>query len=513
MPMIASARVASFGAAWPIIEHPINEKTMPSLLVVDDEPNILYSLVKSLRSETLQVTTASTAKQGIELAQQQPPDAVILDVRLPDMSGLEAFDHIRRIDPHLPVIIITAYATTETAIEAMKRGAFEYLLKPVDLHQLRDVVARAVELSRLRRVPALFGEEELPGDGAVDRIVGRSPAMQEVYKTIGRAAPLDVPLLIVGESGTGKELVARAIYQHSRRSQKPFLAINCAAIPEALLESELFGHERGAFTGADRRRIGKFEQANGGTIFLDEIGDLSTTSQPKVLRLLQEQCFERVGGNETIQTDVRVIAASNRNLDELVAAGRFRPDLFYRLNVVALQLPPLRERKEDLPLLIAHFLNLLNPSLGKRVGSISPDAMSLLEAYPWPGNVRELQSTLKYALVQSAGEVLSPDFLPEHLRGEGPSLAVSPPSAETGPVDIAQVVGDLLRAGEADIYRKVCAAMDRTVIEAVLRHVKGSQVQAAELLGISRTTLRAKLRSLGLAVEKQLLIESDQPGQ
>jgi two-component system nitrogen regulation response regulator GlnG len=482
---------------------------MPSLLVIDDEPNVLYSLEKSLRSETLQVTTAATAKQGIELAQRQPPDVVILDIRLPDMSGLEAFDHLRQIDPHLPVIIITAYATTETAIEAMKRGAFEYLLKPVDFHQLREVVARAVELSRLRHVPALFEEEELPADRAVDRIVGRSSAMHEVYKAIGRAAPLDVPLLIVGESGTGKELVARAIYQHSRRSQGPFLTINCAAIPETLLESELFGHERGAFTGADRRRIGKFEQANRGTIFLDEIGDLSSASQPKVLRLLQEQQFERVGGNETIQTDVRVIAASNRNLEELVAAGQFRPDLFYRLNVVTIQLPPLRERKEDLPLLIAHFLNLLNRSLGKHVSSVSPEALRLLEAYAWPGNVRELQSTLKYALVQSTGEVLLADFLPEHLRGGGASSSPAPPASEAGTFDLPQLVAGLLRAGEPDIYRKVCAAVDRVVIEAVLRHVKGSQAQASELLGISRTTLRAKLRSLGLAVEKQLLSESD----
>jgi two-component system nitrogen regulation response regulator GlnG len=316
-------------------------------------------------------------------------------------------------------------------------------------------------------------------------------------------------VLIVGESGTGKELVARAIYQHSRRSQGPFLAINCAAIPETLLESELFGHEKGAFTGADRRRIGKFEQANGGTIFLDEIGDLSSASQPKVLRLLQEQQFERVGGNETIQTDVRLIAASNQNLEELVAAGRFRSDLFYRLKVVTIQVPPLRERKEDLPLLIAHFLNLLNRSLGKHVSSVSPEALRLLEAYSWPGNVRELQSTLKYALVQSTGEVLSPDFLPDHLRDRGASVSPSPAALESGTFDLSQLVTGLLRAGEPDIYRKVCAAMDRVVIEAALRHVKGSQAQASELLGISRTTLRAKLRSLGLAVEKQLLIESD----
>jgi two-component system nitrogen regulation response regulator GlnG len=483
---------------------------MPRLLVVDDELNVLYSLERSLRSDALEVVTAATARQGIDLVQRQPPDAVILDVRLPDMSGLDAFDRIRQIDPRLPVIIITAFAATDTAIEAMKRGAFEYLLKPVDFHQLREIVARAVELSRLRHVPAVFEEDELPADRAVDRIVGHSPAMQEVYKIIGRAAPLDVPVLIVGESGTGKELVARAIYQHSRRSQGPFLVINCAAIPETLLESELFGHERGAFTGADRRRIGKFEQTNGGTIFLDEIGDLSAASQPKVLRLLQEQRFERVGGNETIQTDVRVIAATNKNLDELVAAARFRADLYYRLNVVTIELPPLRERKEDLPLLVAHFLNLLNHTLGKRVATISPEALRVLESYDWPGNVRELQSTLKYALVQSTGEALLADFLPEHLRADGPSPATTEPAPRSGTLNIADLVEGLLRSGEPDIYRKVCAAVDSVVIETVLRHVKGSQVQASELLGISRTTLRAKLRSLGLAIEKQLLAESEQ---
>jgi two-component system nitrogen regulation response regulator GlnG len=483
---------------------------MPTLLVVDDEPNVLYSLAKSLGSDTLRVVTVATARQGLELVRSEPPDAVILDVRLGDMSGLEAFDRIRAIDPRLPVIIITAYATTETAIEAMKRGAFEYLLKPVDLHQLREVVARALELSRLNHVPALFEEEEPPGGVAVDRIVGHSPAMQEVYKAIGRIAALDVPVLITGASGTGKELVARAIYRHSPRSGGPFLAINCAALPESLLESELFGHERGAFTGADRRRIGKFEQANHGTLFLDEIGDLPATAQPKMLRLLQEQQFERVGGNEIVQTDVRVLAATNQDLEDLVAAGQFRQDLYYRLKVITIRLPLLRERREDLPLLVAHFLKVLDRELGKRVNSVAPEAMRLLEAYAWPGNVRELQSAIKYALVQAVGEVLTPECLPEHFRTPAPAAGPFPEGADGGSLDIGRFVAGLLRAGESDLYRKVSLAVDRVVLETVLRHVKGNQVQASELLGISRTTLRAKLRGLGLSVEKQLLSE---PGQ
>ncbi len=481
---------------------------MARLLVVDDEPNLLYSLEKSLRSDTVEVLTAQTGKQGIELVQQQAPDVVILDVRLSDMSGLDAFDRIRQIDPRLPVIIITAYATTETAIEATKRGAFEYLLKPVDFHQLRELVAKAIDLSRQRHVPAVFGESEFPDDYKVDRIVGQCPAMQEVYKAIGRVAPLDVPVLILGESGTGKELVARALYQHSRRSEGPFLTINCAAIPEGLLESELFGHERGAFTGAERRRIGKFEQAKSGTIFLDEIGDMTLATQPKILRLLQEQRFERLGSNETIQTDVRVIAATNQNLEALVAAGRLRQDLFYRLNVFTIHLPPLRERRDDIPLLVEHFVKLFSRNLGKKVVSVSPDTLRLLGGYDWPGNIRELQSVIKVALVRAPGEVLTPDCLPENLPQEVPAPRILQPEAE-GVVNLGQFIGNLLQAGESEIYRKVSLVVDRIVMDIILRHTKGNQVQASELLGVSRTTLRAKLRSLGLAVEKQLLSDSD----
>jgi nitrogen regulation protein NR(I) len=480
---------------------------MSRLLVIDDEPNLRYSLVKSLQSDALEVETTGTAGEGIEEIRRNPPDAVILDVRLPDMPGLDAFDEIRRIDSRLPVIIITAFSTTETAIEAMKRGAFEYLLKPVDFHQLRELVGKAIELSRLRHVPAVFADDELPDDDRVDRIVGHTPEMQELYKAIGRVAPLDVPVLVQGESGTGKELVARAIYQHSARSQGPFLAINCAAIPEGLLESELFGHEKGAFTGADRRRIGKFEQADRGTLFLDEIGDMTLATQPKLLRLLQEQQFERVGGEETIRTDVRVIAATNQDLERKAAAGKFRYDLLYRLKVFTIYLPPLRVRKDDLPLLVAHFLKLLNRDLRKRVTSIAPEALRVLEAYAWPGNVRELQSAIKHAYVQSAGEVITVDCLPTHLREESPAL---PDGADPTPggVQIADMIGELMRRGESDIYQKVTNAVDRVVLETVLRQVKGNQVHASEVLGISRTTLRAKMRSLGLAIEKQLLPES-----
>jgi two-component system nitrogen regulation response regulator GlnG len=476
---------------------------MPTLLVVDDEPNVLYSLEKRLRSEVLDVVTARSAKQGIDLVEQQQPDAVILDIRLPDMSGLEAFDRIRAIDPRLPVILITAYATTETAIEATKRGAYEYLLKPVDFDVLVDVVTKAIALSRLRHVPALFGEAESSDTGGeVDRIVGRAPAMQEVYKAIGRVAPQDMTVLILGESGTGKELVARAVYQHSRRSHAPFLAINCAAIPEALLESELFGHERGAFTGADRRRIGKFEQANGGTILLDEIGDMTPATQAKLLRVLQEQRFERLGGNETITTDVRVIAATNQDLRALAAAGGFRRDLLYRLNGFAIRLPPLRERPGDLSLLVEHFVRRFGRELAKPVSTILPEAMALLEAHDWPGNVRELQSAVKYAVVLATGEALTPACLPANLQTDASWAQKTQTAVDTQAFELAPFVRGLLHAGTPEIYQKVGLECDRIILREVLQHVRGNQLQASQLLGISRNTLRAKLRLLNMAVEK-----------
>jgi two-component system nitrogen regulation response regulator GlnG len=474
---------------------------MSRLLVVDDEPNVLYSIRKGFQSDALDVDVAQSGRKGLDHIRQARPDAVILDVRLGDMSGMEVFDQIREIDARLPVILITAHATTETAIEATKRGAFEYLIKPVDLHQLREVVQRALELSRFRHVRAVFGDEEQAEDS--EPIVGRSPAMQEVYKAIGRVAPRDVTVLIVGESGTGKELVARALFHHSARTSAPFLAINCAAIPENLLESELFGHERGAFTGADRRRIGKFEQAHGGTLFLDEIGDMSATTQAKMLRLIQEQRFERVGGNETIQTDVRLIAATNKNLEEEVTTGRFRKDLLYRLNVFTIRVPPLRERREDIPLLIDHFLPRLSRSLGRNLPNIASEAQRFLQAYDWPGNVRQLQSVLKYAIVQAPGDVITLDCLPEDLRSTAaPSGGQPQPPAEVSLASLGEFTKGLLRAGEMDIYRRVCQAMDQVVLATVLRHVKGNQVKASELLGISRTTLRAKLRALRLGGDR-----------
>lgn len=408
------------------------------------------------------------------------------------MSGLEAFRRIRAIEARVPVIIMTAFTSTETAIEAMKSGAFEYLTKPVDYSRLQDVVDRAIEISLMNRVPALLPSEPATATES-DQIIGRSAPMQDVYKAIGRAASHDTTVLIIGESGTGKELVARAIYQHGLRRDRPFLAINCAALPETLLESELFGHERGAFTGADRQRIGKFEQCDGGTIFLDEIGDMSSATQAKALRLLQDQRFERVGGNLSVSTDVRIIAATNQDLETLIAAGRFRSDLYYRLNGFTIRLPPLRERKEDVPQLAEHFVHRASADLGRSVHSFTPESIELLKHYAWPGNVRELQAAIRYAVIHASGEVITPDCLPESCVRPTRGTAQTPPV-----MDLLDETRRMLATDDGDVYRRLSLLADRVILEEVMRYFRGNQARAAEKLGISRVTLRSRLRQLGM---------------
>jgi two-component system nitrogen regulation response regulator GlnG len=481
---------------------------MSVLLVIDDEASILHAFGRAFRAPDVTLLTAPTAAEGLELVARQRPDVIILDINLPDLSGLETFRRIRQRDARIPVIFITGHGTTDTAIEAMKLGAFDYLLKPLELAPLRELVGRAFEISRLMHVPAVLPEEKTPEDRS-DVLVGRCAAMQEVYKAIGRVASQDVTVLILGESGTGKELVARAIYQHSRRAQGPFLAINCAAIPEQLLESELFGHEKGAFTGAESKRIGKFEQCSGGTLFLDEVGDMAPLTQSKLLRLLQEQRFERVGGNETIQTDVRIIAATNHDLEAQVNAGQFRGDLYYRLSVFTIPLPPLRERGDDLPLLVEHFLKRYSRELGKDVQRASPETLALLQRYPWPGNVRELQSVLKQAILQASGPVLVPDFLPAAVRREAEAPAPAAPSAFP---DWDRFIRDRLQAGSQDLYAEALTAMERHLLTLVLRHTQGNQVQAARILGITRGSLRTKIRALGITIERSVWSEDDQAG-
>lgn len=475
---------------------------MSKLLIVDDEPIICHSFQRVFTAPDVEVITAGTVAEGWQRAVDDHPDVIVLDLQLPDGSGLDLFERIRTMDPRRPVIIITAHGTTETAIEAMKRGAFEYLLKPLDLEQTSRLLGRAFEAARLMCEPAA-----LPDDPVPDRIIGHSPAIQEMCKQIGRIAPQDVAVLIVGESGTGKELVARAIYQHSKRADKPFLAINCAAIPETLVESELFGHESGAFTGADRRRVGKFEQCNDGTLLLDEIGDMPATAQAKILRLLQEQRFERVGGNQTIVTRVRILAATNQNLEQLIAAGRFRADLFYRLNEVSIQVPPLRERKDDIPELALHFLGQFTREAGRDVRNFSPEVLDLFQRYPWPGNVRELRGAIKEAVLRSTGRLILPEFLAPGLFEGFPAPQASEPT--TGGVDLSRIIENLLRAGEKDLFTKVMESVERELFARVLRHTHGHQGQASELLGINRKTLRTKLRDLGIVLDKVVMDQAD----
>ncbi len=446
------------------------------------------------------MTTAASAEAGLQLFRETEPDAVILDVLLPDRTGLEAFREMHRLDPKVPVILITAGGTSDTAIEAMKLGAFDYLLKPLDFGRVRSLVRRAFEIRRLMHEPVSVDPQAGEIPPGRDAIVGRGPAMQEVYKAIGRVAPQTVTVLIRGESGTGKELVGRAIYHHSNRADGPFLAVNCAAIPETLLESELFGHEKGSFTGADRRRIGKFEQCSGGTLFLDEIGDMPLVLQSKILRVLQDQQFERVGGNQTIRTDVRIIASTNRDLEQMVAAGTFRSDLYYRLNVYTITLPPLCERPEDLPLLIDHFLVRANRELGKTIRSVAPEAMELLRVYPWPGNVRQLQSILKQAALRTAGPVLLVDFLPETVRTPPPSESLPASVPGSISVDWDRFLDDRLVSGTTRLYDEAVSLLERILITRVLRHTSGNQLQAAKILGITRSTMRAKMRQFGITL-------------
>jgi two-component system nitrogen regulation response regulator GlnG len=468
------------------------------VLLVDDDPvMVLDQVTHALGPQGIRVDVAHTAEDGLRQVAARLPDVILLDVHLPDLSGLEAFQRIREIDARIPVIFITWAATADTAIEAMKQGAYDYLFKPLDLARLRVVVDQALEMGRLMREPVVAQTPPIEDEG--DAIIGRCPAMGEVYKAIGRVAAQNVIALITGESGTGKELVARALYQHSARARAPFLAINCAAIPENLLESELFGHEKGAFTGADRRRIGKFEQCNGGTLFLDEIGDMPLATQAKILRLLQDQTFERVGGNETICTDVRLIAATHRDLKAWSDEGKFRQDLYYRLSVFTIPLPALRERGDDLTMLVEHYLRRFNRELGRELREITPEAMDTLRRYGWPGNVRELQSVLKQAMLKASGAVLIEAFLPESLRVPPEAAAALTPRSET---DFSFEAFILRRIGEGttSLSAEAHQHLERLLLRLALRHTRGNQVQAARVLGISRQTLRARTRELGVSI-------------
>jgi len=465
---------------------------MERILIVDDDQSMRYSLNRMLEGQGLQLSLAKNGPEALERFEQDRPDLVVMDIKMPGRSGLEVLREIKEKDPKALVILMTAFGTTETAIEAMKYGAFDYILKPFDIPQMRGLVERALEVSRMmKKIVSLPDREK--DEAAEETLVGSSPAMQQTYKMIGQVAPTEVTVLLRGESGTGKEMVARAIYHHSRRGDRTFLPVNCAAIPETLLESELFGHEKGAFTGALTRRIGKFEQCHGGTLFLDEIGDMTPATQAKILRVLQDRQFERLGGSERITVDVRVIVATNKDLEKAIREGSFRQDLYYRLKVVTLHLPPLRDRKEDIPELVRYFLQRFRGDINREVGDISPRALERLMRYHWPGNVRELENTVKRALVMAKGHtLLAEDFL---LEGA---------DAEMGPAEhldleerlqklMEPVFKELLELSRRNPGADLMSELEKILIKRALQETKGNQVQAAILLGISRNTLRSKI--------------------
>lgn len=448
------------------------------VLVVDDEKNYLIVLEDLLEDEGYTVVTASSAEEALNLLRKESVDTVLTDIKMPGMSGMELLTRILETDLDMPVILMTAFAEVDQAVAAMKQGALDHIQKPFDNAELKRAIARGVEKrSLIRSIRRL--ESELGASWG--NIVGKSKAMDRVFHMMRRVADTPTTVLISGESGTGKELIARAIHRESSRGRAPFVSINCAAVPENLLETELFGHEKGAFTGASGTKQGKFEFADHGTIFLDEVGDMSPGLQVKLLRVLQEQEFQRVGGNLDIKVDVRIIAASNKDLREEVAARRFREDLFFRLNVVHIELPPLRERREDLPLLVGHFVNKFGEKLGRTVKGVDPKAMEALTAYSWPGNVRELENAIERAMVLNREDTIRLAHLPSEITG----------STESGG-DIAS----LLRLNKA--LPDTLDVIEKNLIRHALEEAGNVQAKAAKALGISRSNLQYKMKKYGL---------------
>jgi two-component system nitrogen regulation response regulator GlnG len=479
-------------------------RALAQLLVIGSQPALLpRQVLQEFSSASYSQRIVSTGAAGIEYLRNYTPDVIVLDLHLPDECGLEVHRQIRRINPRIPVVFVAKTKTADAAIEAMKQGAFDYLFRPLNPDELRRAVEQALDVDL--RAPSPAEPTTNPSNPETDScIFGSCPAMRDVYKSIGRVAAQNVSVLITGESGTGKELVARTLCRHGPRAKAPFLALNCAAIPEQLLESELFGHEKGAFTGADRQRTGKFEQCNGGTLLLDEVGDMPLVLQTKILRVLQEQAFQRVGGSETVHTDVRIIAATHGDLKSLAAQERFRADLYYRLSVFTIHLPPLRERGEDLPMLVRLYLRRFSRELGREVRDIAPEAMDRLQNYAWPGNIRELQSVLKQALLRASGTVLLPAFLPQLQR-------LPESCGRPGMVGEAldEFINERLTPHASALYAQTHAEVDHRLLSLVLQYTNGNQRQAARMLGIARQTLRQRLLELGLQVRHGVEVDVD----
>ncbi|MFH1139077.1 MAG: sigma-54 dependent transcriptional regulator [Pseudomonadota bacterium] len=475
---------------------------MGKILIIDDDLQLGQSFQRLLVEEGHDVKVAVSGEAGIAQIRVFYPDLVITDVRLPGINGIETFKAVREIEKRMPVIVMTAFGTTEMAIEATKLGAFDYILKPFEIPEMLVLINQALESGRI--MSARVRIDDNPESSADDALIGRAPAMQEIYKAIGRTAPTGATVLIRGESGTGKELVARALYQHSLRSDKPFLVINCVAIPETLLESELFGYEKGAFTGATHRRIGKVEQAMGGTLFLDEIGDMPLSIQAKILRMLQEKSIERLGGRQTIPVDVRIIAATNRNLEAAIEEGRFREDLYYRLNVVTLNLPPLRERPGDTALLADFFLNRFSREMGVANPGLTPEGCLMLSSHSWPGNVRELANAMEKCLIFSRGRPIGPEDAAHSVIG--PDYRSGQP-LEAPDEAIRKWARQALAVGGDNLLNELTDHVAGLIISEALTMTGGNRTRAAELLGLSRPTLLAKMEKHNLRTETSVKVD------
>jgi DNA-binding NtrC family response regulator len=461
------------------------------ILLIEDDSSTAASLQKVLCAEGYEVVVASRGDEGLNQAQQQNFHVVVTDLRLPGLGGMELVEKLHTAKPKQPIMLMTAHGTTETAIEATKLGACDYLLKPFEADELLDMVASAVASSRLMSEPVEMG------DAQSDRsaIIGNSRAMQAIYKEVGRVAATPATVLIRGATGTGKELIARAIYQYSGRAEKPFIAVNCAAIPDSLLESELFGHERGAFTGAQSRRIGRFEQANGGTLFLDEIGDLNANTQGKLLRVLQERCIQRLGSEMNIPVDVRVLAATHRDLDAAIQGREFREDLYYRLSVVTITLPPLSQRTEDIPQLAKYFIRRYGQELGLTNPSVQPEALTFLQSQPWPGNVRELENVVRQALLLARPFAISLEHVQQVLAK---SRQPSTNDRQTHAAYITELLTRVQSGELNDAYSQMIADLEPELFRQAIQLAQGNQAKAARWLGVTRLKMREKLNQLGL---------------
>ncbi len=464
---------------------------MSKIMVVDDEEAVCWAFEQFLKEEEHETIIASNAQEAIKKLESETPDLVIMDIRMPgEMDGLDALAEMRRIEPDLYVIMMTAYGTMQTAIKAMQSGAYDYMLKPFDdLDQVKLIIDRALK-SRKQSQELTLLRSEVMGKYQKDNIIGNSSKMQEIYKLIGTLTTNDVTVLIEGETGVGKELVAKAIHYNSPQKDKPFVTVNCAALTETLLESELFGHEKGSFTSAISQKEGKFEVVQDGTILLDEIGDISHKMQTTLLRVLDEKKFERVGGTKPINMRARIIASTNKNLENEVQAGNFRADLYYRLRVMRIYIPPLRERKEDIPLLVRHFVEMTNENLGKNIRDVDTKVMDILLAHNWQGNVRELENMIKSAAVLCKGDVILPEHIPDNLRKYSPQIDHS-----TLDSAIASALMDKVKTGSKNPYEDITNYVESFLVNMALEQAEQNQVKASSILGISRTTLRKKIKS------------------